>query len=175
MQQASSTSMDERLFHEVQPARLWWISLLVVGLVVMAWGILIQQVVRGKPVGENPMSDWGVVFIWLIFGVGLPLLVWHMRMETEVRPDGIVIRWVPITRRVIRRDEIMRVEAKQYRPLREFGGWGVRGWPSSGKRAYSVSGNEGVEVRLEDGKAVMIGSQRAEELAEAIRRMVDGR
>ena len=39
-------------------------------------------------------------------------------------------------------------------------------------RAYNVSGDRGVELTLANGKRVLIGSQRSEELAEAIRRIV---
>ena len=62
--------------------------------------------------------------------------------------------------------EIVRLEARTYSALREYGGWGIRGW--GGKRAYNVSGNRGVELTLKDGHKVMIGSQRAEDLARAI-------
>ena len=61
----------------------------------------------------------------------------------------------------------MRWEARTYRPILEYGGWGIRytmgrGW------AYNVSGNQGVQLELASGKRILIGSQRAEELARAI-------
>jgi hypothetical protein len=34
--------------------------------------------------------------------------------------------------------------------------------------AYNVSGNQGVDLTLRDGRRVMLGSQRADELAAAI-------
>jgi hypothetical protein len=55
----------------------------------------------------------------------------------------------------------------KYSPLREFGGWGIRFAPGK-KRAYSVSGNKGVELELSDGMHVLIGSQRPEELTQMI-------
>jgi hypothetical protein len=38
----------------------------------------------------------------------------------------------------------------------------------SGKRAYNISGNEGVELTLTDGRKVLIGSKRSKELAQII-------
>jgi hypothetical protein len=38
-------------------------------------------------------------------------------------------------------------------------------------RAYNVSGNRGVEITLANGKRVLIGSQRSDELAAAIARI----
>jgi hypothetical protein len=41
--------------------------------------------------------------------------------------------------------------------------------------AYNVSGNRGVEVELTDGRTVMVGSQRADELAGALRAFLGDR
>jgi hypothetical protein len=50
--------------------------------------------------------------------------------------------------------------------MREYGGWGVKyGWAG---KAYNISGNRGVQLKLSNGKGLLIGSQRPEELAQAI-------
>jgi hypothetical protein len=77
------------------------------------------------------------------------------------------IHYRPFVRRVIALSDIERVEARKYNPLKEYGGWGIKGW-SKTKMAYNVSGNRGAELTLTDGRRVMLGSQRAEELAAAI-------
>jgi hypothetical protein len=56
---------------------------------------------------------------------------------------------------------------RTYDPVREFGGWGIRIWVG-GPRAYSVSGNRGVDVILYNGERIMIGSQRPRDLAQAL-------
>ena len=53
-----------------------------------------------------------------------------------------------------------------YRSFREYGGHGIR-YGSKGK-AYTVSGDRGVQIELLNGKQLLIGSQRAEELVQAI-------
>ena len=58
--------------------------------------------------------------------------------------------------------------AREYKPIREYGGWGIRCSLKKG-RAYNVSGNKGVQLVLKNGKQLLIGSQRADELEEAIR------
>ena len=80
--------------------------------------------------------------------------------------EAVCIQYRPLTRRTIPIAEVTHFEARTYSPLREYGGWGIRGMGSS--RAYNVSGNRGVELTLMDGRKVMIGSQRADELARAI-------
>jgi len=64
-------------------------------------------------------------------------------------------------------------EARTYRAVAEYGGWGVKGW-SKRKVAYNVKGDRGVELRLKNGNSVMLGSQRAEDLEAAIRAILPG-
>jgi len=52
--------------------------------------------------------------------------------------------------------------------MREFGGWGIR-TSGDGGRAYNAYGNMGVQLVLTDGKRVLVGTQRAEELLAALR------
>jgi hypothetical protein len=90
-----------------------------------------------------------------------------MLLVVEVRPDQVDIRYRPFVNRTIALRNIERVTARTYRPIREYGGWGIRGWPGQ-RVAYNVSGNQGVELLLQDGRSVMIGSQQPETLALAI-------
>ena len=84
-----------------------------------------------------------------------------------MRDDALEIRFRGLlVRREIPLADITHFEARTYRPIREYGGWGVR--RGAGGMAYNVSGNRGVEFRLADGKSLLIGSQRPEELALAL-------
>ena len=55
----------------------------------------------------------------------------------------------------------------EYAAQREFGGWGVRTGPSG--KAYTAFGTQGVQLWFKDEKRILIGSQRAGELAAALR------
>ena len=96
-------------------------------------------------------------------------LIVVMELRVTVTPEAVRIHMAPIFKRMIARADIAGAEARTYSPIREYGGWGIklgpRGW------AYNVSGTRGVELTLANGKHVMIGSQRAEELEAAIRAM----
>jgi hypothetical protein len=157
-------------FEERQHARQPWMVALILGIAALAWGILIQQVVRGKAVGNNPISDWGVVVLWLLAGIGLPAFFFGLRLETRVETDKIMVRLRPLTTREIRSDQIARFYARSYKPLREYGGWGVRGFGSN--RAYNMRGDQGVQLDLVDGSRVLIGTQRPGELETAIAAML---
>lgn len=102
--------------------------------------------------------------------VALPVAVWawlmSMTLTVEVRPEGLYIRFKLLwPERMIPYSQIVNVEAKRYRPILEYGGWGVRGIPV---KAFNVSGNRGVLLTLANGRTLMIGSQRPDQLAAAL-------
>jgi hypothetical protein len=99
----------------------------------------------------------------------LPVFLASMRLVTQVRHDGIYLRFIPFHWRWVRiePERIKGVQARTYNPLLEYGGWGIR-YGARGK-AYTISGNRGVELEFANGRTLLIGSQRAEELASVIR------
>ena len=154
-------------FEERQHFRQRWIWALLLLVAGLAWWALVQQIVLGQPFGSNPGPDWLVWLMWLLIGLGLPALFAWAQLRVTVTDESVLIRYVPFTRRAIPLAVILGANAREYDAIREYGGWGIKGW-SRDKRAYNVSGSQGVELFLRDGRSVMLGSQRAEELAGAI-------
>lgn len=162
-----SNHSPEVSFREVQRlSRVWWVTLIVLGVAALMWYGFIQQIFFGQPFGSNPTPNWMMWLFWLLFGVGFPIVWYNARLIVELRDDHISIRFVPFVTRSIFYADIKQHKVRTYRPLREYGGWGIRGL--AGRRAYSVSGNQGVELELNSGQEIMIGSQKPEELALAI-------
>lgn len=157
------------IFREEQSFRQWWINAVVMGTAGFAWYAFFQQIILHKPLGKKPAPDWGMFLVWLLAGVGLPWLFLTARLVVEVRGDGLYYRYYPFHFRWhhLAAEDIREVELRTYRPLLEYGGWGIR-WGLKGK-AYNVSGNRGVRLRLRNGKRLLFGSRRAEELPAALR------
>lgn len=101
------------------------------------------------------------------------LLAVTVELTTEVCADGLRLRFFPfhLSFRRIRLDDVARCDAVTYRPILQYGGWGIR-WTWKG-RAYNVSGNRGVRIDYADGTHLLIGSQRPDELAHAIRSLME--
>ncbi|MDH3214947.1 MAG: DUF6141 family protein [Candidatus Krumholzibacteria bacterium] len=163
------------IFFEIQQLRQQRIMILVVpvGLFLIAFFAysMVQQLIFKKPVGEDPMSNaWLMVAgtFYVLLGVFLLWLYFRGKLITEVRPEGIFIRFVPFHRtfKHISLTDIEKHEVLTYRPLRDFGGFGIRAGTKG--RAYNVAGNRGVYLTFKDGKKLLIGSQKAESMAEAI-------
>ena len=160
------------MYREVQQFRQVWIWIIVSALAGLVWYAAVMQLLLHRPLGGSPTTDILSVIFWLIFGIGLPALFFFSRLVTEVRDDGIYIRFFPFhrTSHRIAFTEVKHYEARTYRPIREYGGYGIR-YGSNG-RAYNVSGDRGVQIELLNGERLLIGSQRADELWRAIQAKV---
>ncbi|HQA80935.1 MAG TPA: DUF6141 family protein [Methanoregulaceae archaeon] len=159
---------DSVVYSEEQRFRQIWILLLVGFIAILAWYSFLLQIVIGEPFGTNPAPDILVLILLVIFGIIFPVWFLVMRLEVQVTRTDLRFRMFPlhIQWREVPLATIVKAEAVTYRPILEYGGWGIRigkkGW------AYNVSGNRGVQVTLEDGKSFLLGSLQPERLASAI-------
>jgi hypothetical protein len=92
-------------------------------------------------------------------------------MTTEATPDVLTVwyGWVPIYRRSVPISDIKSCAVVEFRPIADHGGWGVRAG-RDGERVLTARGDRGVRLVLADGGKLLVGSQRADELAEVIAR-----
>lgn len=158
-------------FHEVQRFRRWWLFLLLAVVAAVGWWAFIEQIVLGHPWGDKPAPDWVVWLVFVLFGVGMPLLLLGAKLVVEVTATELRVDFVPFRRRRFERRDLVGVEPVTFRPIRDWGGWGIRfskgmGW------AYTIKGTTGVRLDLADGKMVTVGTQRPEELTTAIRKLL---
>jgi len=172
--------IDERsqpVFHEEQRFRQRWLWVLLISVsvapVVMVGGLIGMQICLGrvcdKSLAQNPVPAL-VVAVLLVVPVFFLGWFWKLTLTTEVHLDGVHVQFrpfpLPMARRFIAFVDIDECCARTYRPLVEFGGWGIRyGWKGM---AYNVSGNRGVQLVLRNGRKILIGSQQADDLAAAI-------
>ena len=156
------------VFREEQRFQQVWVWFIVLGLAALIWYSAIRQIILRRPYGTRPAPDTLLIIFWLLFGIGLPALILSARLITEVRNDGIYIRFVPFhfSFHKIAFEELKSFEVRKYNALREYGGWGIRYGPQG--KAYNVGGNRGVQLELVDGKRILIGSQRPEEFLAAL-------
>jgi hypothetical protein len=155
-------------YREVQHFRQPWVWLLIAGVFGVTVWSFVQQIVLRRPFGQNPASDTVVMIIALVFGIAFPVLFLVANLTVEVRSDGLYYRFFPFhwSFRRISAETLSKHEVHKYRPIRDYGGWGIR--YGRGGKAYNVSGDRGVMLELSDGSRLLIGSQKPEDLANAI-------
>lgn len=152
------------VFREEQRFSAVWFIFSIVLLVAVLLGIGFS--IFGGDFGDKRFS-WPAAAIVAIELVIVAVLL-SIKMVTEVREDNIEVRAHPFgkLRRIIPIDQVAKSEARTYRPIIEYGGYGIR-YGSHGK-AYNMSGNRGAQLELKSGEKVLIGSQKADELTAAI-------
>lgn len=166
------------LYRERQRFTQAWLWALVLAIAALSWYAAYRQLIQRLPFGSNSASD-GILFaVWLGAGLVLPLFLFLLQLRTEVRSDGVYLRFFPLHVKFRRWlfDDIAEAEPVQYSPVRDYVGWGIRygrrGW------AYTVRGNTGVRILLRSGKQILIGADDPDRLSYAIhtgmRRKKDG-
>jgi hypothetical protein len=168
----------EVIFHEEQRFRQPWLWLIVIADAVLMLGLLVFFLVWQGSAGSDARARTVLIIVFAaaaaVSGAIIALLA-ACRLITEVRRDGLYLRFVPFHRSMweVPLANVVKVEARTYSPIRDYGGWGLR--RTFKGRAYNVSGNRGVRLDFADGRHLLIGSQRPEELAEAIRSISSSR
>lgn len=162
------------LFRERQHFRQVWLWVVLLAVAAIIWAGFVWQVLLGNSFGSKPASDVQLVVLFLLIGLGFPLFFYRISMTTVVQPGELQVRFWPFILRPVRipLHTLRNYERITYKPIRDYGGWGIR-WGLKGK-AYNMSGNEGVLLHFYDKESLLIGSQKAGELFEAIRLAKEG-
>ena len=160
-----------RVFKEIQKFNQWWIqlvNLLLVGLLVYLCYIWFIE-----KEGADDFGDNGLLIQLLVLGtIVLDLLLLYLiKLKTEIDEIGIHFQFFPFqrSRKTIRWTEMSQCYTRQYKPIKEYGGWGYRTKFGKGK-AYNVKGNKGIQIVLLNDKKILIGTQKMSEAEEVISR-----
>jgi len=89
---------------------------------------------------------------------------WSMKLETGINNEMIKIRFFPFVNKTIIWNDVKSAEVLKYGFV---GGWGIRLGTKYGT-VYNISGDKGLALELKNGKKILIGTQREEELRKVI-------
>ena len=143
------------LFEEKQKFTQWWVWLLLLLPVVFTLS------------NEDPNSNFGVLILIVIL-----MLFYLLELTVRVSDEGIHYQFFPFHFKsyTIKKNEIEKIEALKYRPLADYGGWGIR-YGLKGK-CYNVKGNLGVKVFLKNGSSILFGSQKNQDLEKSLQSII---
>ena len=143
--------MSKKQFYEIQQFRQIWIWLIILLIEL----VLLVPIVSG-------IANIFILIIVLLFGYGFPWLFYTMKLVTEVDEISIRITFTPFTEFIIPFNTIKNYEIRKYRPIWEYGGWGIR-FNRDGK-AYTVKGTIGLQIELINGEKILIGTENPDKL-----------
>jgi len=152
------------VFQESQRFTQWWLWLVVIGMDLMylfAVGKhLFSQIQSGK---EPQINSQIIIAVTIVFLITVLFLL--LRLDTIIDDAGVHVKFFPfhLSFRHYGWETIANCFVRKYKPLLEYGGWGIRG---TGKnKALNVKGNMGIQIEFHDGKRLLIGTSKFEEVS----------
>ncbi|KUJ50146.1 hypothetical protein [Chryseobacterium sp. JAH] len=148
-------------FYEIQHFRQWWLWLII----VFVLGFSVYNAIEN----EESFSTAELI-ITLAVPFLICLLFFIIKLETKIDALGIRVRLFPFhfQFKYFPWKSIEKAYIRVYSPLMDYGGWGLRlGFLGRGK-AYTVSGDLGLQLVFKDGKKLLIGTQKSVEIKKFI-------
>jgi hypothetical protein len=120
---------------------------------------------------DSSLSPDEIQSRWIGFSIVVlvDLLFIITKLTTKINDQGVSIQFFPFHLKPIiyKWEEIEQLQIKEYNPIGEFGGWGIRfGWGKT--KAFTTRGRVGLFITLKQGKKLMIGTQKRNELHKAL-------
>ena len=163
------------IFREVQTfsSTLRWLLVVLMAVSFGVFAIALWETIT-NPGTTNKLAPTLLSIFAMAIPIAFTVLFFILKLETEVRTDGLYVRFYPmhIRFRKFTGENLAEFYARAYKPIREYGGWGIRCSFTGKGKAYNVSGNKGVQLVFTNGKKLLIGSQIPDELVAAIEKML---
>lgn len=160
---------DYQRFSEIQKFRQWWLWFIFAGIKGLMGFFIVTQVLFGEPFGYS-VVDNAALLIGFLFMLILSLLFFIMKLETRISDYGIAVRFYPLQLkfRNYRWEDLEEVYLREYSPIVEYGGWGIR-YSFTGKgKALNVSGRMGLQLVFKDGRRLLIGTSKPEDIMQVL-------
>ena len=112
----------------------------------------------------NGVSIFSIVVLSLVL-----ILFLVFKLRTSISSENIQVKISPFSlyNQTINWNEIKKCEVVEYSALKEYGGWGYRRNKSG--IALNPSGNKGLRIYFKNGKQLLIGTKKSEELKEFLK------
>ena len=134
------------------------IALIVTGVTIITeWETTIQN-----SLGEKLGALSAVIVTLLVI-----LLFMNLKLKTKIDENGVSYQFYPFYRsfKVISWNTISKSYIRSYDAIFEFGGWGMKiNFFKKKVKAFTTKGNIGLQLELKNGKKILIGTQKKEEL-----------
>ena len=166
--------MEKVLFKEEQRFTQWWMWLIIITSCSVPLVLITIELMQSTP----ESADYNSLLVNLIV-ISVMCLIFTtvflvLRLKTEITETEIRVKYPPFMRRwrIFKIDEIERYEVRRYKPIKEYGGYGVRKNMFRKNKAFNIKGNIGLQLYLKNGESVLIGTQQKQAIDYAMRKMM---
>jgi len=161
-----------RVFKETQKFDQWFMKAIYFGMIAMLLFFIYTFYDSDSVVNKtDPDAIIAQIMVYTT-SIAAIILFRSLGLRTEIDEIGIHYRFIPFhnSKRTIRWSEMEKCYVRTYRPIREYGGWGIKASLGKGGTAYNVKGNKGIQINLNTGKKLLIGTQKESEAQQVIDR-----
>lgn len=144
-------------FYEIQRFRQWWLWMII----TLILGFSVYNTLENEAFFSKAE---------LISSIAVPILILFLffitKLETKIDVLGIRVRLFPFhfQFKYFPWKNIQRAYIREYSPMMDYGGWGLRLGIFGRGKAYSVSGDSGLQLVFKNEKKLLVGTQKADEL-----------
>lgn len=156
----------DTLFKEQQGFSQGWLRFLVPAFLSLAVIVCIIQYYTKEESLQDAVMAIALIALVTVF-------IFSIRMETRIKADGIYVRFAPFHRKhqFYSWEQIHAAYVREYNPLLEYGGWGMRLGLFGRGSALNVSGNTGIQLVFKNGTKLLIGTRQPQEAIAALKRL----
>jgi hypothetical protein len=169
-------SSNKARYYEVQEMKGTWVWIVLLGLTVLSFSLMIAMNISEKNTFDIKVLIYVGSGLSLVFTT-IAILFSRARLETTIDARGISFRFPPfqLKSKNIPFSQIIKWEVGDYNPMKEAGGWGSfkAGKPKEQNPAYIVSGKTALFLHLDNGKRIILGTQRKDAIQYAMRKQLE--
>ena len=147
-----------------------WMLLIIVIISILPIAMVSKEIIQSEGQDQNAIIAAIIVVVSLLLVFGILV---RLKLSSRIDERGIHYRFSPFHRsfKLISWNAIQEVHIRNYKPISEYGGWGMRStnlWNRKKGIAYIISGNQGIQLVLKSGKKILIGTRKSEEVKRAL-------
>ena len=157
-----------KIFIEEQKFTQIWLFLVLAILFIMAIIPIVKDwdTISQGSVGEILSNTGGILVLLFVF-----VLFNFFKLKTRIDEKGIYYQYLPFhfSYRFLNWDSISKCYVRNYNAIFEYGGWGLKfSFRKSKGESFTVKGNIGLQIAMQNGKNILIGTQKKEEIQRTI-------
>ena len=153
-----------RIFKEEQRFTQTWLIVIIVISLIVPLAIILKEIYKLST------SEIIILICTIILASGLIFL---FKLSTRIDEKGIHYKFFPfhLKFKTVVWNDIENAYIRTYDAISEYGGWGIRGgalWYKAKGKAINISGNIGIQLKLKDGKKLLIGTNKKEQAQDVL-------
>ena len=157
-----------KVFKEEQRFTQPWLLVVVLIALVVPIGIMTQELLKENSTMSLTEVIWASFLILLCL---LPVLIF--KLQTRIDEKGIHYQFYPLHLKpqFLAWHAINKAYVRNYNPISEYGGWGIKGglfWNKANGTAINIKGSIGLQLELKSGKRLLIGTQKETEIQQVL-------